>query len=137
MSKAKSAFAKFASERKLGTALRAQLLQPSSLAAIIQQQKQQFQSGVQQESGSSEAVALAVEHQANGTTLVEHQGPNIIVSEAEAAPSSSTVPEIMELVAPNDHSPLTQLNQSMESVNNLSDEEVGALFLFFTMIFLI
>lgn len=34
----------------------------------------------------------------------------------------------MELVNNNDHhSPLTQLNQSMESVNNLSDEEVGGL----------
>lgn len=117
VSKAKSGFAKFAIERKLGTAIRAQLLQPSSLATIIQKQKHQQQ----QLKGSSEAVALAP-HQTNGTTLVEQQKS---VIETETPPAAS----IMELVAPNDHSPLTQLNQSMESVNNLSDEEVGAHFL--------
>lgn len=76
--------------------------------------------------GSGSEAVLAPHQRTTTATLVEQQQQwHSSVSDTSDAASA-----IMELVAPNDHSPLTQLNQSMESVNNLSDEEVGATKLF-------
>ena len=77
--------------------------------------------------GSDSEAVLAPHQRTTTATLVEQQQQQWHSSVSDTSDAASA---IMELVAPNDHSPLTQLNQSMESVNNLSDEEVGATKLF-------